>query len=66
MFRTSYVHYQEDHILHAALYCMFSLRLCKQYTRLKDVFKAAYTIVFLMMNIGCSKLVEDNSIELKH
>jgi hypothetical protein len=37
MFRTSYVHLQEDYIVHAALYDMFSMRLCKQSSRLKDV-----------------------------
>jgi hypothetical protein len=39
MFRTSYVHLQENYILHVGLYGMFSMRLCKQYTRLKDVFQ---------------------------
>jgi hypothetical protein len=37
MFQTSYVHHQEDYIVHAALYAMFSMHLCKQSTRLKDV-----------------------------
>jgi len=37
VFRTSYVHHQEDFIVHAALYGMFSMRLCKQSGRLKDV-----------------------------
>jgi len=50
MFRTSYGHHQEDYIVHAALYGMFSKRFCKQSTRLKylrDVikpYKAARTI----------------------
>jgi len=35
MFRTSYVHHKEDYIVHAALYCMFSIHLCKQSTRMK-------------------------------
>jgi len=35
MFRKSYVHLQEGYIVHAALYGMFSLRLCKQSIRLK-------------------------------
>ena len=30
MYRTSYVHYQEDYIVYAALYGMFSIHLCKQ------------------------------------
>ena len=37
MFRTSYVHLQEDYIVHAALYGIFSIRLFKQSSRLKDV-----------------------------
>jgi len=39
MFRTSYVHHQEDYIVHAALYGMFSMQVCKQSTRLKDDLK---------------------------
>jgi len=31
MFRTSYVHNQEDYIVHAALYGMFSMQLCNEY-----------------------------------
>jgi hypothetical protein len=37
MFRTSYVPLQQDYIVHAALYGMFSTHLCKQSIRLKDV-----------------------------
>jgi hypothetical protein len=37
MFRTSYVHRQEDYNVHADIYVMFSMHLCKQSTRLKDV-----------------------------
>jgi len=29
MFQTSYVHHQEDYIIHAALYGMFFMHLCK-------------------------------------
>jgi len=48
MFRTSYVHHQEDYTVHAALYGMFSIHLCKQPSGLKDVprsipYKAACT-----------------------
>jgi len=32
MFRKSYVHHQEDYIVHAAAYGMFSVHLCKQST----------------------------------
>jgi len=39
MFRTSYVHHQEDYIVHAAVYGMFFMHLCKQCSRLKDVFE---------------------------
>ena len=37
MFRTSYIHHHEDYIVHAALYGMFYIYLCKQSIRLKDV-----------------------------
>jgi hypothetical protein len=37
MFQTSYVHYQEDYIVHVALGGMFFMHLCKQSGRLKDV-----------------------------
>ena len=37
MLQTSYVH-PEDYIVHAALYGMFSMHLCRQSTRLKDDF----------------------------
>jgi hypothetical protein len=37
MFRTSYVHHQEDYIAHAALCGVFLMHLCKQSSRLKDV-----------------------------
>jgi hypothetical protein len=35
MFRTSYVHHQEDCIVHAALYGMLFMHLCKQSVMLK-------------------------------
>ena len=38
MFRTSYVHHQEDYIAHAALHGMFFMLLCKQSSKLEDVF----------------------------
>jgi hypothetical protein len=37
MFRTSYIHHQEDYIVHATLYGMFFMHLCKQSSRLEDV-----------------------------
>jgi len=44
MFRTSYFHLQKDYIVHAALSGMFSMRLCKQATRLKDVLNIDYIL----------------------
>jgi hypothetical protein len=38
MFRTSYVHHQEEYIVHEILYVMFFMRLCKQSGRWNDVF----------------------------
>ena len=37
MFLTSYAHRQEDYIVRAALYGIFSMRLCKQSTGLIDM-----------------------------
>jgi hypothetical protein len=37
MFRTSYVYNQEDYIIHAALYVVFFMRLCKPSVRLNEV-----------------------------
>jgi len=39
MFRTSYVHHQEDYIVHAALHDMLFMHLCKQSSRLGDVLR---------------------------
>jgi hypothetical protein len=44
MFRTSYVHYQEHYIVHAALYGMFSMHLFKHSSRLKDVLEMNHNI----------------------
>jgi len=41
MLRTSYVHHQEDLIVHAALYGMFIVHLCQQTGRLEDVLDTA-------------------------
>ena len=49
MFRTSRVHLQVDNIVHAALYCMFSMHLCKQSTRLKDVLETYH----IRMHVQC-------------
>jgi len=53
MFRTSYVHHQEDYIVHAALYGTFFMHLCEESSG------CMYNIVFLMISIRCSKHVED-------
>jgi len=37
MFRTFYVHLQEDYIVHAALLDMFCMQFCKQSSRLEDL-----------------------------
>jgi len=37
MFRISYVHLQEDYIIHAVLYGIFFMHLCRQSSVLKDV-----------------------------
>jgi len=36
MFRTSYVHHQEDVFVHAVLYGMFFMHLCEQSRRTED------------------------------
>jgi len=38
MFRTSYAQHEEDYIVHAALFGMFLMHLCKQSSRLEDNF----------------------------
>jgi len=50
MFRTSYVHHQEDYIVHAALYAMFSMRLCKQSSIMKDVLEHILHDARLLLN----------------
>jgi len=32
----SYVHHQKDYVVHAALFVMFFMHLCKQLSRLED------------------------------
>jgi len=63
MFQTSYVHHQEDLIVHAVLCGTVLMYFCKQSLRLEGVFDTIkgcmYNIAFLMMNILCSKHVED-------
>ena len=44
MFRTYYVHHQEGYIVHAALYVLFPMHLCKQFSRLKDVFDTVFRV----------------------
>ena len=47
MFRTSHVHRQEDCIVRAALYGMFSMHLCKQSCRLEDVLNTVNQLIAL-------------------
>ena len=49
MFRTSYVHHQEDYIVHAALYGIFSMHLFKQST--STSFNLVYCLHKCMENI---------------
>jgi hypothetical protein len=51
MFRTSFVHHQEDSIVQAALCALFFMRFCKQSGRLGHV--------LLMVTIRYSKHVKD-------
>jgi len=37
MFRTSHFYHHENYMVHAALYGIFSMQLCRQSTRLMDV-----------------------------
>jgi len=53
MFRTSYVHHQEDCIVHTALYGMLFMHLCKQSVRLKDVLDTN-VLVYLMSDCACT------------
>jgi hypothetical protein len=59
MFRTSYVHLQEDYIVHADLYGMLSMRVCKQSTILKDVLEKKKKILLhvsalsIIPEVGC-------------
>jgi len=65
MFRTCYVHHQKDLIVHALL-CFSSIyanslagwRMCSSTS--SQTYQYMYNKVFLMMNITCSKHVEDN------
>ena len=61
MFRIFYVHHQEEYeyIVHAALYCVFLAFMKTVYRVERCAQGCMYIIVFLLMNIRCSKLVED-------
>jgi len=48
MFRTSYVYYQEDYIVHAALYVRFFMHLCKQSSRLENVLNTGWLTITLI------------------
>jgi hypothetical protein len=51
MFRTSYVHQQEDYIVHAASYVMFFMHLCTQSSRLEDVLDTHTNVKLTEWNI---------------
>jgi len=63
MFRTSYVHHQEDLIVHAVLCGMVLMYFCKQSLSSEGVLDTikgcVYNITFLTMNIIVSKHVEN-------
>jgi hypothetical protein len=46
VFRTTYVHHQEELIVYAFLYGMFSMYLCKQSSMLEDVRDLAHPPYF--------------------
>jgi len=60
MFRTSYVHHQENYIVHAvwstSSNLLYYLHKCMENIPYKA---AMYSLVFLKMNKRCSKHVED-------
>jgi len=57
MFRTSYVHLQEDNIVLTALYGMFFMHLCKQ----SKCFNS-FLLVFYMFRASYVNLQEDNIV----
>jgi hypothetical protein len=63
MLRTAYVHYQEDCIVHAALYGMFSMRLCKQSSGLKDVLILLYLSTAIGLTPGGSTHLHINNTQ---
>ena len=56
MFRTSYISHQEDYIVHAALYVMCFMHLCKQSSRLEDVLDTHTNVKLTEWNIRESLL----------
>jgi hypothetical protein len=56
MFRTPYVHHQEDYIVHITLYAMIHMHLlCKQSTGLKNVLDI-YIYIYIYIYIRVVKL----------
>jgi hypothetical protein len=51
MFRTSYVHHQEDYIIQAASYGIFLMHLCKHSSSLEDVLDVRTNIKLIELNI---------------
>jgi len=51
MFRTSYVHRQEDYIVHAALYGMLFVHFSKQFVMLKDVLSSFLYSEYMQLHV---------------
>jgi hypothetical protein len=59
MFRTSYVHHHEDYIVHAALYGMFFMHLCKQSGRLEDVWLTLHNCITMHGKANIKFIIHD-------
>jgi hypothetical protein len=59
MFRTSYVHLQEDYIVHAALYGMFFMHLCKQSGRFEDVWLTLHKCITMHSTKNVNFIIHD-------
>ena len=66
MFQTSYVRHQEEHIVHAALYGMFSMHLCKQSTgRVNPLNPDLNSICYLLALLGAHHFLHVRRIRVK-
>jgi len=59
MFQISYVHHQEDYILHAALCVMFFMHLCKQSGRLEDVWLTLHNCITMHGTKNIKFIIQD-------